>query len=196
MSIPLPSVLKGLAALSVGIAAGYQFFSTGTTRKALLRPPGALDEPEFLSHCLRCGKCGLACPYRVIKYDDSLSQGTPYLIAREGPCRLCDDFPCIAACPSAALAPVADKRAVKMGIAVIDRDLCIALQGMRCEVCYRVCPLIDEAISIEYSLRKGDSHHAIFEPVINAEKCVGCGICEERCIISDPVAIYMKPRGS
>lgn len=83
-----------------------------------------------------------------------------------------------------------------MGIAVIDRDRCIALQGIRCEVCYRVCPFIDEAITIKYSLREGDNIHAIFEPVIHADLCVGCGICEERCVITDPMAIYIKPRGS
>ena len=51
-----------------------------------------------------------------------------------------------------------------MGTAVIDEDLCIAFQGMRCEVCYRTCPLIDQAISIDYRLREGDAIHSLFAP--------------------------------
>ena len=63
--------------------------------------------------------------------------------ARAQACRLCADFPCIAACPTEALHPVFARDEVRMGCAVINRDLCIAVQGMRCEVCYRACPFID-----------------------------------------------------
>ena len=73
-----------------------------------------------------------------------------------------------------------------MGVAVIDEDLCIAFQGMRCEVCYRTCPLIDEAIVIDYRLREGDAIHSVFAPVIDEDKCVGCGLCVERCVVSEP----------
>lgn len=65
-------------------------------------------------------------------------------------------------------------------------DLCIAFQGMRCEVCYRTCPLIDEAIVIDYRLREGDAIHSVFAPVIDEDKCVGCGLCVERCVVSEP----------
>jgi len=194
MSITAASLLRGVGALAVGIAAGYQVFGSNTEPGLPLRPPGALDENDFRALCIRCGKCGLACPYEVIKFDDPGFYGTPHIVARKGACRLCEDFPCIAACPSGALAPVVDRNSVRMGVAVIDRDHCIALRGMRCEVCYRVCPLIDKAIRIKYSLRENDRRHAIFEPVIDGEHCVGCGICEERCVISDPVvAIRVRP---
>ncbi len=53
-----------------------------------------------------------------------------------------------------------------MGCAVINRDLCIAVQGMRCEVCYRACPFIDSAIAIGASVREGDAIHAVFEPLV------------------------------
>lgn len=182
--------------MAVGVAAGYQFFEASIAKKALLRPPGALDEADFEARCLRCGKCGLSCPYRVIRYSGPQANSTPYIVAREGGCRLCEDFPCIAACPSGALSPVEDVHAVNMGTAILDRDRCISLLGMRCEVCYRVCPLIDEAITIRYSMCEGDDIHAVFEPVIDPERCVGCGICEERCVITDPMAIYIQPRDS
>ena len=77
-------------------------------------------------------------------------------------------------------------RAPRPAAYVIDEDLCIAFQGMRCEVCYRTCPLIDEAIVIDYRLREGDAIHSVFAPVIDEDKCVGCGLCVERCVVSEP----------
>ena len=65
---------------------------------------------------------------------------------------------------------------------------------MRCEVCYRACPLIDEAIYIDYRMREGDAIHSVFAPVIDEDVCVGCGLCVERCIVSEPeVAIRIVP---
>lgn len=84
---------------------------------------------------------------------------------------------------------------VDMGYAVVDEDLCIALQGMRCEVCYRACPLIDQAITIDYRLREGDSIHSVFAPIIDKDACVGCGLCVERCVVSDPDVAIRVVRG-
>ena len=110
----------------------------------------------------------------------------PVIDVRAQACRLCADFPCIAACPTEALHPVSVRDEVRMGCAVINRDLCIAVQGMRCEVCYRACPFIDSAIAIGASVREGDAIHAVFEPLVDPEKCVGCGLCVQRCVVSDP----------
>ena len=57
---------------------------------------------------------------------------------------------------------------------------------MRCEVCYRVCPLIDEAITIEYESIENDAIHTKFIPTINKEVCTGCGLCVQRCVVRDP----------
>jgi len=54
---------------------------------------------------------------------------------------MCEDIPCVAACPTGAL----DKQLKKivdarMGLAVlIDHENCLNWQGLRCDVCYRVC---------------------------------------------------------
>lgn len=74
---------------------------------------------------------------------------------------------------------------VRMGVAVIDEKRCLSYRGMRCEVCYRACPLIDEAISIDYRQREGDAIHAVFAPVVREEACVGCGLCVQRCPVDD-----------
>ena len=68
---------------------------------------------------------------------------------------------------------------------------------MRCEVCYRACPLIDEAITIDYRPREGDDIHAVFAPQVVSDVCPGCGLCEQRCPVSDPApAIVVVPAGA
>lgn len=191
----LGAVLGGLAA-----ACGFAALASrpnDSQKPVLLRPPGTTSERDFLSRCIRCGLCVQACPPKVIlvapqNYGNQV--GTPYIDAANGACVLCEGFPCVKACPTGALRDVEETKDCKMGIAIVDRDLCIALEGNRCEVCYRVCPLIDEAITLELVKRPKDDIHTIFEPVVNPEKCVGCGLCEERCVIREPgVAIRIKP---
>lgn len=188
----------GLFKLLIGGLAAYELLGMMKAgNKTVLRPPGAVDEDEFLALCVRCGKCNQACPYNSIKMGNEnfgFGIGTPYIDARDNPCRLCDDFPCVNVCPTKALTGINNVYDVEMGTAVIDTKHCIAYQGMRCEVCYRECPLIDEAIKLNIYVKPDDPTHAVFAPIIDPEKCVGCGICEERCIIDNPVAIRVKPR--
>lgn len=189
----LSSVIAGASAAIVAFqAVAYAARGEAT----LLRPPGAQGEADFMSRCVKCGKCIEACPYLALTPagdNAGMAVGTPTLDVRAQACRLCEDFPCVKACPTDALRDIKARSDVKMGIAVIDEDLCIAFQGMRCEVCYRVCPLIDEAITIDYRLREGDAIHSIFAPIIDEDKCVGCGLCVERYVVDEPnVAIRIE----
>lgn len=180
------SIIAGIAAAIVG---GQAVYLAAAGKGELLRPPGAQSESDFMARCVKCGKCLEACPYRAVHVapgNAGAAAGTPVIDAREQACRLCEDFPCVAACPTGALRDVETRADVHMGTAVIEEDLCIALQGMRCEVCYRVCPLIDEAMTIDYRMREGDAIHAVFAPRIDREKCVGCGLCVERCVVGEP----------
>jgi len=194
--------LKGVLSLPVGVACGvgvmtYPFLRRADARGFMLRPPGAVDEGRFLGACVRCGKCSQACPFNAIRIADADAGsgiGTPYIIPREEPCQLCPDLPCIRACPSGALDHgVTDIQQVKMGTAVIvDRENCLSIRGLRCEVCYRNCPLIDRAITIEPRHNDRTGTHTIMEPVIHKEKCVGCGICEKSCVREKPVIVVQK----
>ena len=180
------SIIAGIAAAIVG---GQAVYLAAAGKGELLRPPGAQSESDFMARCVKCGKCLEACPYRAVHVapgNAGAAAGTPVIDAREQACRLCEDFPCVAACPTGALRDVEARADVHMGTAVIEEDLCIALQGMRCEVCSRVCPLIDEAMTIDYRMREGDAIHAVFAPRIDREKCVGCGLCVERCVVGEP----------
>lgn len=155
----------------------------------LLRPPGAADEQDFLARCIKCGRCIEACPYGAIHAENSIigaASGTPVINARAQACRMCEDMPCIPACPTEALHPLESRNDIRMGTAVIKREACIAVRGMRCEVCYRACPLIDRAISIKATVREGDAIHTVFEPIVDPEACTGCGLCVQRCVVSDP----------
>lgn len=153
-----------------------------------LRPPGALAEDEFLSRCIRCGKCAEVCPNRCIQFFD-LSNGlrssdTPFIAPREKSCILC--MKCGDACPTGAIQPIEKKLQpildhVKMGHAVVDETLCLSFQGKTCGVCYRACPLPDIAI-----------YTGMLEQPHVTDKCIGCGLCERSCI-QMPQAIRIIP---
>lgn len=72
-----------------------------------MRPPGALDEKDFLSSCIKCGQCVQVCPVQAIKLDDidqGFGIGVPYIDSRSQACDFsCDAVQCILACPTGAL---------------------------------------------------------------------------------------------
>ena len=163
-----------------------------------LRPPGAGTEDQFLAACLRCGLCVRDCPYGTLKLSqlgNGPATGSPYFTARDVPCEMYDDIPCVAACPSGALSKeltnIDDSR---MGIAILsDRETCLNVRGLRCDVCYRVCPLMGKAITLEMQANKRTGKHASFIPTIHSESCTGCGKCEKSCVLEE-AAIKVFPR--
>ncbi len=153
-----------------------------------LRPPGAQDELHFVASCIRCGKCGQACPYRSIKIASILDgfsmMGTPYIKPRDVPCYAC--MKCPPVCPSGALnRDLRQKQDIRMGTAFINKRTCLPWQGTLCRSCYENCPIFDEAIVMDEELR----------PVVDEKKCIGCGICENVCPV-DQAAIIVRPRAS
>ena len=138
-----------------------------------LRPPRAVEETEFLSLCTRCDACIKVCPAKAIKRSNGLMDvaiGTPIIIPKENPCVLCNGLLCVAACKEGALQPVGHVNKVKMGVARIDQSRCLAWGGQDCQLCFIKCPLQGDAIYQEDG-----------KPVINEDKCVGCGVCEYAC---------------
>ena len=95
-----------------------------------IRPPGALPEEEFAGACIRCGLCVRDCPYdmlRLAELGEQVALGTPYFIARDKPCEMCEDIPCVEACPTNALDhDLKNIEDARMGLAVlIDQEECI-----------------------------------------------------------------------
>ena len=159
--------LSCVTAAVVGLGGWLRYSSAG---RVSLRPPGALAETEFLARCLRCQRCLEACPRNVIApllvVQGLVVAGTPTLSFRNGYCDLCGK--CIAACPSGAL-QATDLKSAHLGIAVIVPDRCIAWNWGGCTLCSKKCPW--RAIGLnEYE-----------QPVVDASKCNGCGLCESIC---------------
>ena len=186
----------GLA--GVGILLGLQQNQSLAREGVPLRPPFALqDAKAFSAACIRCGQCVQACPYDMLHLASLLSPveaGTPYFIARDKPCEMCPDIPCAHACPTGALDRNAtDINESRMGLSVLlDHETCLNWQGLRCDVCYRVCPLIDKAITLEKQHNQRSDKHALFIPTVHSDACTGCGKCEQACVLEE-AAIKVLP---
>lgn len=138
----------GLAA--IGGIVGAPYLKANELR---LRPPGAVDEDEFIGLCIKCGQCLQVCPYDSIILEDidgKVGVGMAYIEPRRRGCYLCDAFPCILACPSGALDHEKDSiEFVHMGIAVVHNpDGCLAKIKK---------PVPDEAINRIYEHSKAIS---------------------------------------
>lgn len=185
------------SAALVGGGAGLFARQAGALSPQALRPPGALPEKDFLAACVRCGLCVRDCPYDTLKLGrlgDGVGPGTPFFTAREVACEMCQDIPCIKNCPTAALdRGLTDINRSRMGLAVlIDQENCLNFLGLRCDVCYRVCPVIDQAITLEKSHNPRSDRHALFLPTVHSQHCTGCGKCEKACVLEE-AAIKVLP---
>jgi len=195
---------RGAATAAVGGVVWGGFVREAKDAPLALRPPGALPEADFMTKCIRCGLCVEACPYDTLSLagpGTDAPTGTPSLKPREVACYLCTDIPCTVACPTGALdlalvsndgGRTLDVNRTRIGIAVMDYHNCIAAWGLRCDVCYRACPLIDKAITIEHTRNERTGRHAVLLPRVQADACTGCGLCERACIVEE-AAIFVLP---
>lgn len=182
----------------LGLGVGLYARQAKALPPTALRPPGALAENRFLGACIRCGMCVRDCPYHILDLataGQDIATGTPYFTARSGPCEMCDDIPCVKACPTSALDhELKDIDKARMGLAVlVDHETCLNFLGLRCDVCYRVCPLIDKAITLEPQHNARTGKHTLFIPTVHSERCTGCGKCEKACVL-ESAAIRVLPR--
>jgi ferredoxin len=131
---------------------------------ALIRPPGALGEEQFVERCLKCGQCMRVCPTNVLQ-PAGLEHGlealwTPALNMRIGTsgCQL-NCVACGQICPTAAIRPLSldEKRGlgafavagpVRLGTAFVDRGRCLPwAMDKPCIVCQENCPVSPKAIT-------------------------------------------------
>lgn len=205
----------GLATLGGMLWSGYA--DSVKASPLVLRPPGAIKEEDFLTACIKCGLCAKACFNRDTNIDrvtglqrpstlqmakggDSVLIGTPFFIPTEVPCYMCEDIPCVPVCPSGALdiqsllneKEELDINKATMGLAVLHKESCIAFWGIQCDACYRACPLLDIAITLEYQKNDRTGKHAFLLPVVQDSACTGCGLCEIACVTEEP-AIFVLP---
>ncbi len=181
----------------VGLGLGLYAQRASSLPAQVIRPPGALPEEDFLGACIRCGLCVRDCPYDILflgEVGEQVPTGTPYFIARTGPCEMCVDIPCVKACPTNALDHgLTEIEESRMGLAVVvDQESCIAFHGLRCEVCFNICPIRGRAITLDMQHNARSGKHALFIPVVHSDACTGCGLCERACIL-EAAAIKVFP---
>lgn len=116
----LRAATGGAALVVAGLAGWLPLARGGMVR---LRPPGALEEDDFLASCIKCGQCVQVCPVSALSLadlTDGYGIGTPYIDPRAQACDFsCDAAQCILACPTGALTytkptPLATRRAMRM----------------------------------------------------------------------------------
>ncbi len=170
-------------ALAGGGAAAALFLLGGAVKATAkevpaVRPPGSLEEGDFLSRCLRCDRCRSACHASVISTarlaDGLISLRTPVMNFHHGWCDFCGK--CADACPTGAIQKF-DANETKIGLAHITQS-CIALRTGACRVCVEACAY--DAITLNDSKA----------PVVDPDICNGCGQCELDC----PAQVYQASR--
>ena len=174
---------------------GFKRRISGGKTGSLIRPPGALDEEEFINRCVRCGNCMKVCPTNVLQ-PSMLQAGiggiwTPHLVNEIGYCEYNCTL-CGHVCPTGAISklPLEKKKGVKLGLAKVDRSTCIAwAENKQCLVCEEHCPVPSKAINIE---RHQVGSRTIGKPVVDTSLCIGCGICQYKCPVRPVRAIRVS----
>ncbi len=165
----------------------------------LIRPPAALKEEDFVNRCIRCGNCMKVCitnGLQPVMFQSGLEGiWTPQLVPEIGYCEYRCTL-CGTTCPTGAIPrlTVEKKQKVRLGIAEIDRALCIPwAQGQECIVCEEHCPVFQKAITLT---REPVGNRSVLKPYIDETLCIGCGICQNKCPVRPVRAVRVFPRNS
>ncbi|MBX3183298.1 MAG: 4Fe-4S binding protein [Polyangiaceae bacterium] len=184
----------------------------------VIRPPGSVDEREFLERCIRCAECMKVCPNNALHpaFFEAGLEGlwTPILIPRIGYC----EFSCVLCgqvCPTGAIQKIDEKqkmgigqKPITLGTAMYDQGRCLPwAMATPCIVCEEFCPTSPKAIwAEELDVPKRESEydgsgHAkmttvrVQRPQVDPTLCIGCGACEKVCPIVDKPAVYVTNAG-
>lgn len=161
-------------------------------RKRRIVPAGAKGHRHLAQHCTACQLCVAVCPNGVLRPStaaESLLQ--PEASYERGYCRP-ECTRCSEACPTGAISPVTveEKSSIQTGHAVWVKENCVVLtDGVNCGNCARHCPA--GAITM-VAYGGGDEEEGPKIPVVNTERCIGCGACENLCPARPFSAIYVE----
>ncbi|MDE6508873.1 MAG: 4Fe-4S binding protein, partial [Muribaculaceae bacterium] len=160
-------------------------------RKTRIVPPGAKSIRHLTSHCTACQLCVSVCPNGVLRPSSGLATlMQPESSYERGYCRP-ECTRCSEVCPSGAISPItaAEKSAIQIGHAVWIKENCLPLtDGVACGNCARHCP----AGAITMVPSDADNENSPKIPVVDTERCIGCGACENLCPSRPFSAIYVE----
>ena len=191
----------------------------------VIRPPGSVEEREFLERCIRCAECMKVCPNNALHpaFFEAGLEGlwTPILIPRIGYC----EYSCVLCgqvCPTGAIQKITEfqktgrddktgkeQKPVSMGTAMYDHGRCLPwAMATPCIVCEEFCPTSPKAIwAEEVEVPKRASKYVakgeallmetikVQRPHVDPSLCIGCGACEKVCPIVDKPAVYVTNAG-
>ncbi len=216
--IAAPVVPARRAFLGTIIGASFYALGRGTGNadrnydKKVIRPPGSVAEKDFLDRCIKCDQCIRACPTNVLQpaLFESGIEGlwTPILNMKLGYCEL-NCTMCSQVCPTGAIQRItieektgvgasAEKGPIRLGTAFYDHGRCLPWSmETPCVVCEEVCPTSPKAIySREVTITKRDGNPiTLRRPYVDPALCIGCGICEHECPVTDEAAIRVTAIG-
>jgi polyferredoxin len=185
----------------------------------VIRPPGSVEEKEFLERCIRCAECMKVCPNNALHpaFFEAGIEGmwTPILIPRIGYCEpscvLCGDV-----CPTGAIQKITEEqklgigqKPISIGTAAYDHGRCLPwAMATPCVVCEEFCPTSPKAIWVEeVTVEKREPEPqpdgkppkrvqlTVQRPHVDPSLCIGCGACEKVCPVQDKPAVYVTNIG-
>ena len=160
-------------------------------RKTPLIPAGSLSLKHFSQHCTACQLCVSNCPNGVLRPSTSLmTLMQPEMSYERGYCRPeCNT--CSQVCPAGAIRPISveEKSSIQIGHAVVNLGNCVVnTDGVNCGNCARHCP----AGAIKLVRKNPEDKNSLRIPVVNEERCIGCGACENLCPARPFTAIHIE----
>lgn len=144
--------------------------------------------------CIRCGECFKACPNDVL-HPLGFQQGleglwTPHVKADWAGCESSCNA-CTQVCPTGAIRPIplTEKRVCRIGLAEVNLQTCLPHAGKEaCQLCVDEChhagyhAIEFTRVHTEVDLQGNPIEDSGYlAPVVLADKCVGCGLCQTRC---------------
>lgn len=160
-------------------------------RKTPITPFGSLSARNLAQHCTACQLCIAACPNQVLRPSTDLNRFMqPEVQYERGYCRP-ECTRCSEVCPTGAIRPITkeEKSSIQIGRAVWRRCHCIVhTDKVECGNCARHCP----TGAIQMVPQKANDPKSLKIPVINTERCIGCGACENLCPSRPFSAIHVE----
>lgn len=159
-------------------------------RNTPVKPAGSQSLKNFTSSCTGCQLCVQSCKNNVLRPSTKLENFMqPEMSFERGYCRP-ECTACSEVCPAGAIRKVSreEKSSIQTGHAVFIAKNCVSFNGEAdCGNCARHCP--SGAITMMHS---DDDDLSPMIPIVNQERCIGCGACEHVCPARPFSAIYVE----